>query len=566
QKEALYAAIGRCSHRLKGVINFDEWLSQIVVKEVSSTDPVNRVVKRRVAWVIARWYSDKDIPASGGTIWEVLRYLIQDQGEASDLVVRLTAAMALGECVDTLGFDANAFQPHLPFVIESMVQLVSECETFESRTRVIKSLSRVIDCVGSRIVPLIGPIQQVLASLWQAASATDGGANIGSDGAVWLFKANLLVLAKALVSASREDSAGLVGIVVPLVRESLSPDSKLHLDEDAYQLWLAALRNATVLPPPQPGAIGLSDLIPDVITCMDTSIDVIGTLLQILEAYILLDANMVIQLHGLPLFTVLKKVLSSTTTHNSGDVLNATNLLFQVTDASTWPGPMHASGYFWDMLKAVIQDKANASLLADHICVLSRMILPNPNVFVQLVTEGAAAHQAAESPLFEGLLDQWWNKFDVISEPRLRKLTGMAIAGLVSTGRHEIMDRLSSEILNMWMDIHGELNESKVAMEEWVQNGSIPEEEPLYLHWAKDAHIPPDSFMRESEGTLEEGRRKRVWDNDLIHKIKFTTFVAEKMQQGTAACGGQEVLQAKYLKNAEPTLLQQLEVALASGL
>lgn len=69
-------------------------------------------------------------------------------------------------------------------------------------------------------------------------------------------------------------------------------------------------------------------------------------------------------------------------------------------------------------------------------------------------------------------------QFDVMAEPRQRKLTGMAIAALVSTGRHEVMDRLATEILNMWMDIHGELNESKVAMDEWVKNGSVPEEEP----------------------------------------------------------------------------------------
>jgi hypothetical protein len=89
--------------------------------------------------------------------------------------------------------------------------------------------------------------------------------------------------------------------------------------------------------------------------------------------------------------------------------------------------------------------------------------------------------------------------------------------------------------------------------------------------------------MRESEGTLEEERRKRVstwrglivccsyssvqvWENDPIRKVKFTTFVAEKMQKGTEACGGPEVLQAKYLNNVDPKLLQQLEVALASGL
>jgi hypothetical protein len=56
QKEAYYAAIGRCAHRLKDVIgklmgnrtrepanwetDFDQWLTQVVVKEVSSKDPL----------------------------------------------------------------------------------------------------------------------------------------------------------------------------------------------------------------------------------------------------------------------------------------------------------------------------------------------------------------------------------------------------------------------------------------------------------------------------------------------------------------------------------------------
>ncbi|CAE6405310.1 unnamed protein product [Rhizoctonia solani] len=558
QKEAYYAAIGRCAHRLKDVIDFDQWLTQVVVKEVSSTDPLDRVVKRRVAWVIAKWYSDKQLPASDGTVWEVLRYLVQDQGEASDLVVRLTAAIAIGECVDTLGFNADVFQPHLPFVIEGLVQLASSCDTYESKTRVISALGKVIECVGQRIVPLVGPIQQVVASLWQASSTTDGSATVGSDGAVWLFRASMLTLAKALVTASREQSASLVPIVIPLIRQSLTSESKLHLDEDALQLWLAALRNAASLPIPQPGVLSLSELIPELIQQMHDTIDLLGTLLQILESYLLLNATMVVQLNGPALFDVLKKILSS---FNVRDVLAASELIFRLADPTSWPESLHNSEYFWDLLKNL-----NASVLSEHICLFSRIALQDPNVFNQLVTAGAAAHQAQEGPLFEGLLDQWWNKFDVIAESRLRKLTGMGIAALVSTGRHEIMDRLSTEILNMWMDVHGELKESQVAMDEWVKGGSNPDEEPLHLHWERDGNIAPDTFMRGSEDTLEEERRKQVWENDPIRKVKFTTFVAEKMQQGTMACGGQEVLQSKYLKHAEPALLRQLEVALASGL
>ncbi|CAE6384346.1 unnamed protein product [Rhizoctonia solani] len=563
QKEAYYAAIGRCAHRLKDVIDFDQWLTQVVVKEVSSKDPLDRVVKRRVAWVIAKWYSDKQLPASDGTVWEILRYLVQDQGEASDLVVRLTAAIAIGECVDTLGFNADVFQPHLPFVIEGLVQLASSCDTYESKTRVINALGRVIDCVGQRIVALIDPIKQVVASLWQASSTTDGGATVGSDGAVWLFKASMLVLTKALVMASREQSASLIPIVIPLIRQSLTSESKLHLDEDALQLWLAALRNAASLPAPQPGVLSLSELIPELIQQMHDTIDLLGTLLQILESYLLLDATLVIQLNGLALFDVMRKILSS---FNVRDVLAASELIFRLADPTSWPEPLHNSEYFWDLLKNVIQDKLNGSVLSEHICLFSRIALQDPNVFNQLIVAGATAHQAQEGPLFEGLLDQWWNKFDVIAESRLRKLTGMGIAALISTGRHEIMDRLSTEILNMWMDIHGELKESQVAMDEWVKGGSNPDEEPLHLHWERDGNIAPDTFMRGSEDTLEEGRRKQVWENDPVRKVRFTTFVAEKMQQGTMACGGQEVLQTKYLKHAEPALLRQLEVALASGL
>jgi hypothetical protein len=73
----------------------------------------------------------------------------------------------------------------------------------------------------------------------------------------------------------------------------------LHLDEDALQLWLAALRNAASLPAPQPGVLSLSELIPELIQQMHDTIDLLGTLLQILESYLLLDATLVIQVSTL---------------------------------------------------------------------------------------------------------------------------------------------------------------------------------------------------------------------------------------------------------------------------
>ena len=52
-----------------------------------------------------------------------------------------------------------------------------------------------------------------------------------------------------------------------------------------------------------------------------------------------------------------------------------------------------------------------------------------------------------------------------MSEPRHRKLTAMGIANLVATGRPEVLDRLSTEICNLWIDVFGEIKEAQESSE-----------------------------------------------------------------------------------------------------
>lgn len=58
-----------------------------------------------------------------------------------------------------------------------------------------------------------------------------------------------------------------------------------------------------------------------------------------------------------------------------------------------------------------------------------------------------------------------------MSEPRRRKLTAMGIAALVSTGRQEVMQRLPSEIFNIWLDVFGELKEAIQQKQEEALSG-----------------------------------------------------------------------------------------------
>lgn len=59
-------------------------------------------------------------------------------------------------------------------------------------------------------------------------------------------------------------------------------------------------------------------------------------------------------------------------------------------------------------------------------------------------------------------------------EPKHRKLAAMGIASLVATGRPEVLERLSTEICNLWLDVFGEIREAqeKASEDEFV------------LHWS----------------------------------------------------------------------------------
>ena len=50
-------------------------------------------------------------------------------------------------------------------------------------------------------------------------------------------------------------------------------------------------------------------------------------------------------------------------------------------------------------------------------------------------------------------------KFDNVSEPRHRKLYAMGLAALVATGRPEVLERLSTEVFDLWTDVFAELKE-----------------------------------------------------------------------------------------------------------
>ncbi|RDB22808.1 Importin-11 [Hypsizygus marmoreus] len=549
QKEALYCAIGRCAIRLKNVIPFEEWLESTLTAEARDTNPNYPIIKRRIAWVIGKWVSESCTSPNNPRIWEILVYLLKDRGPGTDAVVRLTAAVALKECLDTVDFQPSFFEPYLPTAVAELITLMGEADTFESKRRIDHSLNILIEQVKEMIVPFIAIITQPLPKLWTEA------------GDQWLFKSSLLVTMAKLIESVKAQSTPLGGIVVPLVRESLSPGAIINLDEDGLNLWLTALRNTLTLTSVN-GAPALFDLFPFALELLSTNFDLLGKITSIIESYFLLDASGVLQACSVQLFTAFLTALKSDSVVllNAADMLIALNLLVQIAPSTLWGEAMHTSGLFAHIVTTLVDGEVSTLLLTEHIYFLSRVVMADRQMFMQLMAATASARNLKESYLYDGILDQWHAKFDNMSEPRHRKLTAMGIAALVSTGRPEVLQRLPVEIFNLWIDVFYEIKEARLAAETDASGSPIPSPSNLRRHW--ELNEAPTQYYQNTEGTPEYERRKAVYDKDPIRTMHLGTFVGTHLQEAEAACGPQ-AFQSLYLSKADPTVLQQIQVELA---
>ncbi|KXN86407.1 Importin-11 [Leucoagaricus sp. SymC.cos] len=542
QKEAVYCALGRCVHRLKAEIPFDQWLQHTLAVEANeSANPSYPILKRRIAWLIGQWVSEECASPNNPLIWDVLVHLLKDRSLSTDTVVRLTAATAIRDCMDTIEFSISYFLPHLATTISELVNLIGETETFESKRRVDNTLNVVIERTGEQVSPFVPMIVEPLPQLWTSA---------GDD---WLFKGSLLVTVTKLIEAIKDQSITLGAVVVPLVRESLAPNAIIHLDEDGLNLWLSALRNTTTITSVN-GAPALSELIPEALGLLANNLDLFGTTINIVESYILLDASGLTQAYGGPFFEAYGCAIKSDgMLLNMKDLVGLMQLYVQLAPPSSWAPLLHSSELFAWLLDKTADDETNTVLMTEYIYLFSRIALADPQVFLQLISAAAVQLNKKESYLLEGLLDHWWGKFDNMSEPRHRKLAAMGIASFLSTGRKEVLDRLPTEIFNLWLDVFGEIKEAQSYNDTSAGGDNSPP--PLKRYW--DVDEAPSWFYQNTEGTPEYNRRKTVYDSDPVRTIQLNKFVHEKLQEAerNSSPGAFKAI----LDKADPIVLKQIQ-------
>ncbi|KAJ7068412.1 armadillo-type protein [Mycena amicta] len=545
QKEALYCAIGRCAPKLKEIFPFEQWMQITLAAETQSIDPVYPIIKRRIAWLLGKLVAaDSCVSVANPLLWKIILHLLRDRGPGSDAVVRLTAALALRECLDTLEFDIGVFAPFLPDAVAELVKLLGEVDTFETKRRVDYTLNVVIEQAGERISDYVSIITDPIPRFWMDAAED------------YAFKCTLLVTVTKLVEATKHRSAALSSLVVPLVRQSLLPEFASHLDEDALNLWLAALRHTSTLQS-QTGP-GLFDLYPKAVTMLATNLDLLGKAIDITVAHFFLDAPLILQTSAVELFCAFVSALSSAAVErNIKDMILALNFLVQLAPSALWGEPMHTSGLFSALLKTIVEGEVSAQILMEHILLMARIVMADRQMFLQLMAATATVSMP-EDKLYDLLLDQWWGTWDNMSEARHRKLSAMGMAALVSTARPDVLNRIPGDIFNMWTDVLLELKEAQTSASEDGDENQLS----LQRHW--ELNDAPSDYYQETDGTAEYDRRKALYDRDPVRTVQLTAYIAANLNEARAQCGPQ-AFHDNYLSKADPPVLAMIQDQLSRG-
>lgn len=507
--------------------------------EMLSDHPLNRylIIQRRIVWLIGRWVSQDCYPPTDPRIWQILLHLLTAKGAGTE-VVRLTTATALQQCVDATLFDLNIFAPFLAPSVAELLRLMDEVDTIETKNKLAGCLNTILDRAKAEIGPSVSLITSTFPQLWLSAAGESH------------FKITLLRMMTALITATGQQSTPLLTIVVPLLEECLSPAFVTELETDAMQLWITVLRNAAVLGTAS-GEASLLDLFPKVISLLIDNGSVLGSAIDILEGYLLLGANAVLQRHASQLFNAIQHPLANANANQARSLLDAVSLLLQLAHPSTYSESLHSSGFFSLSIKTIVEDKADVFILTRHVEIMARLTLIDSRVFLQYMSAAANRLGKPETELWEGLLDQLRQRFDNISEPRHRKLYAMGVAVLVSTGRSEVLERLHSEVFDLWTDVFAELKEVQRQQQD---DGFGEQPTILAAYWDQ----PAPSFFNGSEDTPEYDRRKNVYDTDPVRTILLSSFIAERLREAEVACGGTQVMQTRYLAKADPPVLQHL--------
>lgn len=234
----VYLCCGLGVYKLGPRIDATDWFRRVVGPLVSaltaaagaSDEP--QVLLFRLVWLCSCWAHAVDPALMPPVVDLFIAILAEDS--SCDAAVLLQTIDTLGNLLANQTLSSALLLERFIRLVEVLCPLASSLNESEGKSKVIELLSALMAALGSHLRPLLVPLALHLQSLW-----------IGSDPSSPV-KLSLVQALVNVVRVARESSSDLHSLLVPVLAYSTSgADQSTFLAEEAVNLWLAVVRNAT---------------------------------------------------------------------------------------------------------------------------------------------------------------------------------------------------------------------------------------------------------------------------------------------------------------------------------
>ena len=554
-KDSLYSAIGIAAACLDDVLDFNSFLWTTLVPEVQMTEPNYNLLRRRTAIILGQWVPIEPETVDRVAVYQIFTHLLSKNDNFNDHVVRVTAGRQLRMILEPFEFKYEDFAPYASPLLSSIMLLTSETELSETKMALLETARVAVTKLEGHIEPYANGIMSMLPPLW------------AQSGDEHLMKQAILTMITAIVSSLGKNSLTYHSAILPVIRDSVQPDSDavVYLLEDALDLWTAVVQHTpTNDPPPSPELLSLAcSLLP----LLDMGSELLRQIFELVEAYNILSPATILAADFLtPMLVSMKSLLRMLSSSRVRDAALSPHVLDNLTATlsvsphfspeTSQHGLQHLlatmvnTGYLNEVLRILkeaydyhqdprpnrkppeVIGPGETSLFT----LLSRIALLSPTLFIQAINAG--------SQDLDWLVVEWLSHFDAIGDILRKKLQTLAITNLLIASNPPpvvMLEQLQS-LMTLWTDIVIEVGEE-----------AAEESQGDYLWYNKPSEEPewPDA-------TPEDARKRALSNVDPIYAVNIRTFIAERLLQTMQnwANGGQAGFEQEWLSRVDSAVLK----------
>ncbi|CAK7268419.1 hypothetical protein SEPCBS119000_003054 [Sporothrix epigloea] len=547
-KEAVYTAMCNASVAMGQAFDYNTFLHSTLVNDVQVQGPLAKILRRRVAILLGTWAFYELPEESLKLVYSMYAHLLSKSDPANDEVVRLTAARQLKSTVDDLQFRAPMFEPYAAGVFSSMVELLQEVETDETKLAVLASIRTFIERMETIAGNFSDGVVQALPGIWESAPPD-----------TFMIKQAVLTIMSTLIMALGAASQKYHGPTLPLIADAMNPASSVHqfLFEEATELWHSIMNQSS--PPLAPELVELSPL---ALHVLDYDSQLVQSALDIVSAYIILAPESILSdryrrptlqaLAGVMEARKWELVKAATTSvqnliraaHMLGGTDGLAIIVRDLLEIGLLPRMLERLHGQWEA-RQTTGPKAKPSpikptTLVEYVLVLSRIALADPHAFVDMLE---TVSNGDVGTTWTWLAAEWFGSFDAMGDPACQKVACMGLTRLLEVqamrGSHISFQDLAlgrlQEYFSMWtstvIDAQGAAPypDSNV----WPEGPPAPAEYDTPLMTAENAFAARDP----------------------LHTETLYPFIIVRLQELMTRSGGEAAFEANWMVNVDQDVL-----------